>query len=678
MSTRDNINTGGIDVAAINKLNVLSAVAVLAWSAHSVADRQFDIDTYLAMQRASDITVSPDGDFLAYTRSHRDFEKDAWQSAVWMKPTDGGETVRMSAVDAGAWSPKWSPDNRYLAVLSGRGEGRTQVWLYDRRGGDAQQLTEIKQGVRSFEWSPDGTRMALIVMDAAPADLDESPRANPRPWVVDRLQFKRDYVGYLDNRHTHIHVMNVADRRTRQLTFGDYDHSQVRWSPDGKHLVFVSNRTEWPDSNRNTDLWRIDVSQENPEPEPEQLTTAPYADSNPAFSPNGKYIAYRSNVSDGLPVYAIPQLSILELDTGKSRLVESLAEVQVWDFHFTDDGRQLFAIAEYRGEQQLIRVDIASGDIERIIAGEDVVNEYDVAADGQVYAVVARPQSPPAIFRLDGKDLQPLFAVNEDLLADVSIGNVEKHTYTASDGAAIDTFVVFPPDYEESKRYPGMLHIHGGPWAQWDWRFDAESQMFAAKGYIVVMPNFRGSWGYGQAFSDALVGKWGEVDYNDSMDAMDFAIEQGWVDSDRMAVYGWSWGGFLTNHVITNTNRFKAAISGASETLVVANYGHDMWQRLWAEDPGLPWLEENRATWEKVSPFYRLDKVTTPTLAVGGEDDWNMPILNAEQLYLVLKRRGIPTKLIVYPGQGHSISVPSYEKHLYEQYFDWLDQYVVE
>ena len=145
-----------------------------------------------------------------------------------------------------------------------------------------------------------------------------------------------------------------------------------------------------------------------------------------------------------------------------------------------------------------------------------------------------------------------------------------------------------------------------------------------------------------------------------------------------MAVYGWSWGGFLTNHVIVNTDRFKAAISGASETLVVANYGHDMWQRLWAEDPGLPWLEENRETWERVSPFYRLDQVTTPTLAVGGEDDWNMPILNAEQLYLVLGRLGIPTKLIVYPGQGHSISVPSYEQHLYEQYFDWLDQYVVE
>jgi dipeptidyl aminopeptidase/acylaminoacyl peptidase len=263
-------------------------------------------------------------------------------------------------------------------------------------------------------------------------------------------------------------------------------------------------------------------------------------------------------------------------------------------------------------------------------------------------------------------------------MAGITTGAVEKHTYTAEDGTTLDTFVVFPPNYEEGKRYPGVLHIHGGPWAQWDWRFDVESQLFAAQGYVVIMPNFRGSWGYGQAFTDALVGKWGDIDYRDSMDAMDFAIEKGWVDGDRMAVYGWSWGGFLTNHVITKTDRFKAAISGASETLVVANYGHDEWQRLWAEEPGLPWLEENRGLWDKVSPFYSLDKVTTPTLVVGGEDDWNMPILNSEQLYLVLRRRGVPTQLVVYPGQGHSLSVPSYERDLYERYLDWFDKYLIE
>ena len=661
---------------AIKRLSVLGTVVLLLWSAHSYADRLFDIDTYLAMKSVSSITVSPDGEYLAYTQSHRDLEKDTWQSAVWMKPTAGGEPVRMSAAGTGAWSPKWSPDNRYLALLSDRKDGRTQVWLLGRRGGDARRLTEIKQGVRSYEWSPDGTRMLLLVKDPSPADLDEEKRPNPRPYVIDRLQFKRDYVGYLDNRRTHVHVIEVADRKVRQVTFGDYDDGQPTWSPDGKHIVFVSNRTDWPDANRNTDLWRIDVSQDNPQPEP--LTDAQYADANPVFSPNGKQIAYTSSVSDGLPVYAIPQLAILDLTTGKSQVVESLAEVQAWRLQFSPDGRSIFAIIEYRSEQQLVSVDVASGETERVIAGEDVVREFDVTRDGRIFAVVSRPQSPAEIFRLDDEGLQPFNAVNRELMADVSTGAVEKHTYTAEDGTDLDTFVVFPPGFKKGKRYPGVLHIHGGPWAQWNWGFNVESQLFAAQGYVVIMPNFRGSWGYGQAFTDALVGKWGDIDYRDSMDAMDFAIEKGWLDGDRMAVYGWSWGGFLTNHVITKTDRFKAAISGASETLVVANYGHDEWQRLWAEEPGLPWLEGNRDLWDKVSPFYSLDKVTTPTLVVGGEDDWNMPILNSEQLYLVLRRRGVPTQLVVYPGQGHSLSVPSYKRDLYERYLNWFDKYLIE
>jgi len=191
------------------------------------------------------------------------------------------------------------------------------------------------------------------------------------------------------------------------------------------------------------------------------------------------------------------------------------------------------------------------------------------------------------------------------------------------------------------------------------------------------MPNPRGSWGYGQEFAQAIRADWGGPDYEDVMAGMDYAIEQGWVDPDRMAVYGWSYGGMLTNHVITKTDRFKAAITVASATLYLANYGHDQYQRWWEEELGLPWLPENRDNYDRISPFYQLDKVTTPTLVVGGEDDWNVPILNSEQLYIVLKRRGIPTELVVYPEQGHEWSdVPSYEKDLYERYFVWLDRYV--
>lgn len=659
----------------IKKMGAALTAFLLAWPAGGTAARLFDIDTYLAMKQTSEIAVSPDGAFLAYTVSHYDLEMDGSNSAVWMQPTAGGESVRMTAVDSAGWSPQWSPDNRYLAVLSDRREGRTQVWLLDRRGGDASQLTEFRQGVRSFQWSPDGTRMLLIVQDPSPADLDEVPRANPRPYVIDRLQFKQDYVGYLDDRRTHVYVIGIADRSFRQVTFGEYDDSQATWSPDGRHIAFVSNRSDRPDTNRNTDLWRVDVTQE--QPRPEQLTTAPYADSNPVFSTDGRQIAYMSSVSAGLPVYAIPQLTILDVATGASRLVKSLAEIQSLSIRYSADGKSILAITEYRGEQQLVRVDVATGATERIIAGQDVVTEFDAARDGRLFAVISRPQSPAEVYRLEDGGLLPFTAVNRKSLAGTMTGAVEKYSYSVEDGTVLDTFVVFPPGYDKDRRYPAVLHIHGGPWAQWDWRFNFESQLFAAQGYVVVMPNPRGSWGYGQAFTEALVGDWGGIDYGDVMAAMDFAIGKGWVDGDRMAVYGWSYGGFMTNRIITRTDRFKAAISGAGETLVAANYGHDEWQLLWEEEFGLPWLEENRRRWHRISPFYSLNKVTTPTLVVCGEDDWNMPVLNSEQLYQVLKRRGVPTQLVVYPGQSHSLSVPSYERDLYERYRAWLAKHVL-
>ena len=659
---------------ALKKTIFLGASVLLAASARADAGRVFDIDTYLATKSISGISVSPDGAFLAYTVSNDDLEKDISLSAVWMQPTAGGEPVRMTATDSAASTPKWSPDNRYLAVLSDRRDATTQVWLLDRRGGDAQQLTEFKQGVRSYEWSPDGTRMLLVVRDPSPADLDEEPRPNPRPHVIDRLQFKRDYAGYLDRRRTHVHVIDIAVRETRQVTSGDFDDSGPAWSPDGKHIVFVSNRTDMPDRNRNTDLWRIDTTTDDPQPE--RMTSAEFADANPAWSPDGRLIAYTSNISDGLPIYAIPQLTILDIETGRSQLVESLAEIQVYAHEFSDDGRSIRAITEYRGEQQLVNVDVESGEITRLIERDNIVREFDVSLDGRVYAVVSRPQSPAEIFSLDEDGLQRISAVNRNLLADIETGAVQKHTFKAEDGTNIDTFVVFPPGYQKGKRYPAVLHIHGGPWSQWDYRFNDESQLLAARGYVIIMPNPRGSFGYGQDFTDALTRDWGGIDYGDVMAAVDFAIEQGWVDEDRMAVYGWSYGGFMTNHVITKTDRFKAAISGASETLVVANYGHDEWQRLWEEEFGLPWLDENRQAWEHISPFYALDKVTTPTLIVGGEDDWNMPILNSEQLFIVLKRLGVPTQLVVYPGEAHSLSVPSYKKDLYERYFEWLEKYL--
>ena len=637
--------------------------------------RTFSVEDYLALQSVSELSVSPEGSYLAYTITANDLKEDSTRDTVWMLSTSGGEPVRMTSADSDASSPQWSPDGRYLAVLSDRKDETTQVWLLDRRGGDAQQLTEFKQGIDSYQWSPDSTHILVVAADPSPADLDEEELPNPRPYVVDRLQFKEDYVGYLDRHRTHIHIVNIESREATQVTSGDYDDSEPSWSPDSSKIVFVSNRTETPDRNRNTDLWIVDLNDDDLKLK--QLTSSETADASPAWSPNGRTIVYTSTVADAQPIYAIPQLTVVDVESGATAVNPSLAETQVFEPRYTPDGQSILAITEFHAEQNLVQIDAVSAAVQSLIEGRNIATEFTVTQDGKPFALVSTPQQREEVYAVEGEGLVQLSFTNREVLDGIDLATVEKHSFESADGTSIEGLFVFPPNFKKGKAQPGILFIHGGPQEQWDYRFNSEAQMLAAKGYVLVMPNPRGSWGYGQAFSSAITADWGGIDYEDVIAGMDHAVAEGWVDEDRMAVYGWSYGGMMTNHVITKTDRFKAAITVASATLYIANYGHDQYQRWWEEELGLPWLPENREKYDRISPFYKLDKVTTPTLVVGGEDDWNVPIQNSEQLYIVLKRRGIPTELVVYPEQGHVWSdVPSYEKDLYERYFVWLDRYV--
>jgi dipeptidyl aminopeptidase/acylaminoacyl peptidase len=291
-----------------------------------------------------------------------------------------------------------------------------------------------------------------------------------------------------------------------------------------------------------------------------------------------------------------------------------------------------------------------------------------------VAALISEPQLPPEIFVVRDGEPRRLTAVNDELLKQVRLGEVEDEHFRSRDGTELEGLTYKPPAFQAGMRYPAILWIHGGPVSQFDHRFQLIPQLFAANGYLVVTVNPRGSSGYGQAFSAAIFAAWGEKDYEDVTAGVDHAIAQGYADPDRLGVGGWSYGGMLTNYTITQTTRFKGAVSGASMALAAANYGHDHYQREWELELGLPW--RNRELWDRLSPLWKVEKITTPTLWIGGEQDWNVPVVNSEEMYQAMRRLGRDTALVVYPGESHGLQKPSYKQDRLVRFLGWYDRWV--
>jgi dipeptidyl aminopeptidase/acylaminoacyl peptidase len=638
--------------------------------------RTLTVDDLFAIQRVQDPQLSPDGEWVAYTITTTSLEDERSETRIWMIPTAGGEAIPMTAKGSSASRPRFSPDGRYLSFQAARNGGKTQVWTLNRLGGEARQLTDVPQGVSSYEWSPDGTRLVLAIKDRKPGEDDDDAEKSQTqaPWVIDRLQFKRDNVGYLDNLRTHLHVFDLAGKNLVQITSGDYDDSQPAWSPDGESVAFVSNRTDNPDGNDNSDIWIVAADNTDRGRTMLQLTTGPGADYAPTWSPDGSRIAYVTVTQPEIIWYATDHLAVIASEGGTPEVVTASLDRNVRSPRFSPDGRWIYFGLEDSAERHLARVQVSGNRLERPISGPREVMAYTMNSQGTVVTLISEPHMPGEIFVWERGDVRQLTSTNDSLMASLRLADVENIHFSSRDGTEIEGFIFLPPGFDRRLRYPTLLRIHGGPVSQYDFGFSFEAQLFAAHGYVVVLVNPRGSSGYGQAFSMGIYQDWGNKDFDDVMAGIDHAIEQGYADPDRLGVGGWSYGGILTNYVITKTDRFKAAITGASEVLYIANYGHDHYQRQWEMELGLPW--ENRELWERISPFNYVENIVTPTLIMGGEVDWNVPIQNSEQLYQALRRLGRTTQLVVYPGQHHGIRVPSYQKDRYERYLAWYDKYV--
>ena len=663
--------------------NVLVAVALLLTAVTLTAEsRTLRPEDFAKFREVGAPRISPDGRWVAYTVRQPDLEADKNRTHIWLASWDGAEQFQATFSKSSESSPEWSPDGKRLAFLSGRDaeddNDGDQLWIMNRSGGEAEKVTDFKGNVADYAWGPDGTKLALIVEDADPQQPADAKTKTRPPVVIDRFYFKEDGSGYLTTRRQHLYLFDLATRKAENLTPGAFNEHLPSWSPDGKQLAFVSNRADDNDRGENYDIYVIDAIAGATA---RRLTTYAGGDSDPSWgsrpewSPDGKSIAYVQGGPREVIYYGSRDVAVIPAAGGTPKIVTASLDRKLSRPQWSRDGKSIYFNVDDDRTEPLARVPAGGGAVEMIVSGRRVVGGFDVGPNDAIAMQLGDDLHPAEVFVRDAKGERQLSRQNADLLAQLALGKVEDLDVTSKDGTSIHGFVVTPPNFDATKKYPAILRIHGGPALQFAHRFSFEWQLLAANGYVVVAANPRGSSGRGVNFSKAIWADWGHLDAQDVLAAVDAVVARGIADPNRLGVGGWSYGGILTNYVIAQDKRFKAATSGASMSNVLAGYGTDMYVREYELELGRPW--EHPDIYQRLSfPFLHADRIVTPTLFLGGDKDFNVPLLNSEQMYQALRSLNVPTQLVIYPGQYHGISKPSYVRDRYQRYLDWYAKYL--
>lgn len=645
------------------------------------------------------IEVSPDGRTLAISIERADREDDAFRHEVLLTDALGRNGRPLCRPDVECTDPRFSPDGTKIAYLSDEKDD-TQLWVARVASRRGRPVTDGSEPPLDFDWSPDGTKLVFARLDAyvripppgAPrAEGGRSGEARSRrgeaesvaPWVITRTQIQRDGEGFLDDRRTHLWVVPATGGNARRITSGPWDDDTPRWSPKGDRIAFVSNRHDDPDATDDTDLFAVPAAGGNAA----KLAGTPGPDVAPAWSPTGDRIAFVASLHPNDP-YRITRLMVASAAGGPP--VDLTGALDAWvsadDMvgggadparpQWTADGSALYVTLDRRGANRLVRVPAGGGTPREIVGGAQVVGLVRwAAATGRLYYARSTPTAVSELWTVsgDGTGARRLLDANAGLSPVPAFVAPERLVAKNSAGEDVASWLYPPLHVEPGKRYPLILYVHGGPQDYDGDYFDLglENQLFPAHGWGVLRVNYRGSTSYGEAFCRAIRGDWGPREYEDLMAALDGAVAtHRWIDPGRLGIGGWSYGGIMTLWTVGHTDRFKVGVPERFEIDYLSCFGEDQWQAQYVTEFGSPFT--NAEAYRRASPVTYLARVTTPLYLIADEDDGNCPPSQAMQLYQRLKLQGVPTALVVYPGEPHTMTLPSHDVDRLYRLVDWF------
>jgi dipeptidyl aminopeptidase/acylaminoacyl peptidase len=649
------------------------------------AKRPFKLDDLARLRDVRDPQLSPDGQWIAYVVATVDTKDDKTNTHIWLIGYDGTNDRQITFSTDSESAPRWSPDGKYLSFTSARpGKAKgSQVWLMDRGGGEAYQLTELKGRLQGYEWAPDSKHLALVIGDpdpeaeAAASPVPGTPPKPPKPIVIDRYHYKQDGAGYLlSGRHSYIYLFDVAKKKLDRLTKSKWDESSPSWSPDGARIAFMSNHADDPDRDPSAQLFVAEAVAGATE---KQLTTADNRASRarPEWSPDGTRIVFTEGDEKKYGAYNMEHLVFVPADgsaaPARVKAVEDL-DRGVSGLRISSDGRSLNALVT--DDRSVYPISITRNAFTRLMNPPIVVSSLN-SGGGHTVLLSGNDTKATEVYAMEGSALRQLTHQNDALFSELQIAATENVEFKSKDGTEVHGLLTYPLLYVKGTKVPLLLRIHGGPNGQDQHSFSVERQVFAANGYAVLAVNYRGSSGRGQKYSRSIFADWGHYEVEDLLAGVDHVIQMGVADPDRLGVGGWSYGAILTDYIIASDPRFKAATSGAGTAFTVAFYGTDQYIIQYDYEIGPPWNPKAWETYQKISyPFLHADRIKTPTLFLGGERDFNVPVQGGQQMYQALRSLGIDTQLIIYPNENHGITRPSYVRDRYERYLAWYEKYV--